>query len=396
MRTARVLPEAAGSLRRSGGKVFNVGMVGTGFMAKAHSEAYMTMPMCFPATPARLHLKAIADVSTDLASAGAERFGFEEAVVGWEELVSRSDIDIVSILTPNNSHKEIAVAAARAGKHIICEKPMAMSSREAEEMYRAAKEAGVKNLLSFNYHRTPAVLEAKKIIGSGEIGKPLFFRGFYLQDWAADPRQPLTWRFQSAVCGTGTLGDICSHVLDLAQFLVGDIEKLASLTKRWIDERPLPNGKGMGRVDVDDEVALLAEFSNGCLGSIQSTRFAPGRKNYLAFELNCSAGSLLFDYQEMNSLNVCSLNDPASRQGFKKIMTGPAHPYGEGLWPVPALGIGYTETKIIEIYDFVRSIVDDTDLHSNFFDGWKNHLIMEAVVEADKRQAWVPVPKVSP
>jgi predicted dehydrogenase len=378
------------------GKVFNVGMIGTGFMAKAHSEAYVTMPMCFPDAPARLRLKAIADVNAGLARAGAERFGFEESVVGWEKLVNRPDIDIVSILTPNNSHREIAVAAAKAGKHIICEKPMAMSSVEAEEMYRAAKKAGVRNLLSFNYHRTPAVLEAKKIIDSGEIGKPLFFRGFYLQDWAANPQTPLVWRFQSSVCGTGTLGDICSHILDYAQFLLGDFEKLVSVTKRWIDERPLPDGKGMGKVDVDDEVALMMQFTTGCLGCIQSTRFAPGRKNYLAFELNCAGGSLLFDYQEMNSLSVCSLKDPENRQGYKKIITGPAHAYGEGLWPVPALGIGYTETKIIEIYDFVKSIVDGTELHTNFFDGWKNHLIMEAIVEADKRQAWVPVPKVNP
>lgn len=383
-------------------KKFNIAMIGAGFMGKAHSLSYAGMPMFFWPAPGIPYRKTIVDVTEELAKEAAQRFGYENYTSDWRKVVEDPSIDIIDIVTPNDSHAEIAIAAAKAGKHIICEKPLARNGEEAKKMWDAVREAGVKHMVAFNYRRTPAVALAKKYIEEGRIGKILNFRGTYLQDWSADPDSPLSWRFQKKVAGSGALGDIGTHVIDFARYLVGEISEVMAITKTWVPERPIQTSgvdklgtvKGgsdapKGVVDVDDEFSTLLKFENGAIGSIEATRNAWGRNNFLTFEIHGEKGSLYFNYERRDELQVCFADDPSDSKGFRTVYTGPAHPYGEGLWPIPALGIGYGETKIIEIYDFLKSIVEDTEVSPNFYDGYRIAVICDAILESAEKGVWV-------
>jgi predicted dehydrogenase len=380
----------------------NVAMIGGGFMGKAHSLAYAAMPMFFWPAPAVPHRKTLVDVTDEMARTAAERFGFESHSSDWRSVVADPSIDFIDIVTPNDSHAEIAIAAAQAGKHILCEKPLARNAGEAKRMYDAVKQAGVKNMVAFSYRRTPAVTLAKKYIDDGSIGKILNFRGTYLQDWSADPNSPLSWRFRKSVAGSGALGDIATHVIDLARYLVGDISEVMGVANTWIKERPVQSGgvdklgtvKASGdvrkeAVDVDDEVSTLVRFENGAVGSIEATRNAWGRNNFITFEIHGEKGSLCFNYERRDELQVCFADDPEDRRGFRTVYTGPAHPYGDALWPIPALGIGYGETKIIEAHDFVSAIVNDTEVSPNFYDGYRIAVIADAVIESSDSGKWI-------
>lgn len=383
-------------------KKLNVGMIGGGFMGKAHALAYAGMPMFFWPAPAIPHRHTVVDVTEELAKDAAERLGFENYSSDWRKVVEDPEIDIIDIVTPNDSHAEIAIAAAKAGKHIISEKPLARTAAEAKTMLDAVKEAGVKHMVAFNYRRTPAVALAKKYIEEGRIGKILNFRGTYLQDWSADPNSPLSWRFQKERAGSGALGDIGTHVIDYARYLVGDISEVMAVAKTWIGERPIQSGGvdklgtvkaeadvPKGKVDVDDEFSTLIKFDNGAVGSIEATRNAWGRNNFLTFEIHGEKGSLYFNYERRDELQVCFSDDPSDSRGFRTVYTGPAHPYGEGLWPIPALGIGYGETKIIETYDFLKSIAEDTSVSPDFEDGYQIAVISDAVLESAEKGVWV-------
>lgn len=385
-------------------KTLNVGMIGAGFMGKAHSLSFAAMPMFFWPAPAIPVRKMVADVTEEAAAEAAKRLGFELYTADWREVVEHPDIDVIDIVTPNNSHAEIAIAAAKAGKHIICEKPLARDAAEAKAMLDAVEAAGVKHMVAFNYRRTPAVALAKKYIEEGAIGEILNFRGTYLQDWSADPNSPLSWRFQKAVAGSGALGDIGTHVIDYARYLVGEIDEVMAETKTWIRERPVQTSgvdklgtvKGSANaekkpVDVDDEFISLLRFSNGAVGSIEATRNGWGRNNFLTFEIHGTLGSLYFNYENRDELRVFFANDPADRRGFRTIYTGPAHPYGDGLWPIPALGIGYGETKIIETYEFFKAIAEDSEVSPNFRDGYRIAQISDAILESAAKQQWVKV-----
>jgi predicted dehydrogenase len=385
-------------------KTLNVGMIGAGFMGKAHSLSFAAMPMFFWPAPAIPVRKMVADVTEEAAAEAAKRLGFELYTADWREVVEHPDIDVIDIVTPNNSHAEIAIAAAKAGKHIICEKPLARDAAEAKAMLDAVEAAGVKHMVAFNYRRTPAVALAKKYIEEGAIGEILNFRGTYLQDWSADPNSPLSWRFQKAVAGSGALGDIGTHVIDYARYLVGEIDEVMAETKTWIRERPVQTSgvdklgtvKGSANaekkpVDVDDEFISLLRFSNGAVGSIEATRNGWGRNNFLTFEIHGTLGSLYFNYENRDELQVFFANDPADRRGFRTIYTGPAHPYGDGLWPIPALGIGYGETKIIETYEFFKAIAEDSEVSPNFRDGYRIAQISDAILESAAKQQWVKV-----
>lgn len=260
----------------------NVAMIGGGFMGKAHSLAYAGMPMFFWPAPALPQRKTVVDINDELAKAAADRYGFESYSSDWRRVVEDPEIDIIDIVTPNNSHAEIAIAAAKAGKHIICEKPLARTGEESKRMLDAVTEAGVKHMVAFNYRRTPAVALAKKYIEEGAIGKVLNFRGTYLQDWSADPASPLSWRFRKDIAGSGALGDIGTHVIDFARYLVGEITEVMGVASTFIKERPIQSGsvdklgtvKASGdvkkeAVDVDDEVSTLLRFENGAVGSIE-------------------------------------------------------------------------------------------------------------------------------
>lgn len=389
-------------------KQLNVALIGAGFMGKAHSLAYVAMPMFFHPAPAYPIRKTIVDVNESVAAEAAIRFGFEKSSGDWRTVIDDPEIDIIDIATPNHLHAEIAIAAAAAGKHIISEKPLARSGAEAKTMYDAVKNAGIVHMVAFNYRRTPAVALAKKYIEEGAIGEILNFRGTYLQDWSADPDGPLSWRFQKAIAGSGSLGDIGTHVVDLARYLCGEITQVNTQLKTWITSRPIQSGTvdklGTGakdttapraEVDVDDEVLSLLEFENGAIGSLEATRNAHGRNNFLTFEIHGSLGSIYFNYERRDELQVAFAKDQGDRKGFRTVYTGPAHPYGEGLWPIPALGIGYGETKIIEAYDFIKAIVDGGEVSPNFKDGYQINLIADAMADSAAKREWVSVPRVS-
>jgi predicted dehydrogenase len=373
-------------------------------MGKAHSLAYVAMPMFFWPAPAIPVRKTIVDVSDAIAAEAAQRFGFEKSTSDWRSVVEDPEIDIIDIATPNHLHAEIAIAAAAAGKHIISEKPLARNGEEAKTMYDAVKNAGIVHMVAFNYRRTPAVALAKKFIDEGAIGDILNFRGTYLQDWSADPDGPLSWRFQKSIAGSGSLGDIGTHVVDMARFLCGEITQVNTQLKTWVKTRPLQAGgvdklgastkdstAPRGEVDVDDEVLSLLEFQSGAIGSLEATRNAHGRNNFLTFEIHGSLGSIYFNYERRDELQVAFSSDQADRKGFRTVYTGPAHPYGEGLWPIPALGIGYGETKIIETYDFVKAIMEGGEVSPNFKDGYQINLIADAMAASAQSRSWTSV-----
>lgn len=385
-------------------KKLNVGLIGAGFMAKAHSIAYAGMPMFFWPAPAIPVKKTIVDINAEAAKDAAAKLGFESYSTDWREVVNDPEIDVIDICTPNNIHAEIAVAAAKAGKHILCEKPLSLTTKEAKEMYLAAKANHVVTMVAFNYRRTPAVQLAKKYIDEGAIGKILDFRGTYLQDWSADPSSPLSWRFQKSICGSGALGDIGTHVVDMLRYLVGDFDSVNARTATYIPERPiqtsladsLGNSKGKedtpkGQVDVDDQCCFMVQCKNGAFGTIEATRNAWGRNNYITFEIHGTEGSLYFNYERRDELQVCFAKDKEDRRGFRTVYTGPNHPYGEGLWPIPALGIGYTETKIIEAYDFFKAIIENTQPDPNFRDGYAIELISDAILASSASHNWEKV-----
>lgn len=383
----------------------NVAMIGGGFMGKAHSIAYAAMPMHFWPAPAKPVKKVVVDVTEDLARTAAERYDWERFATDWRDVVADPEIDVIDIATPNHLHAEIAIAAAEAGKHIICEKPLASTIDDARRMVDAAEKAGVVTAVAFNYRRTPAVALAKKYIEEGAIGRILNFRGTYLQDWSADPDSPLSWRFQKDIAGSGAVGDIGSHVVDLARYLVGEISEVTSVVSTFITERPLQSGgfdalgassKGdgpRGAVDVDDEAISLVRFSNGAVGSIEATRNAWGRNNFITFEIHGEDGSIFFNYENRDELQVAFKSDAADRRGFRTVYTGPNTPFGENLWPIPALGIGYAETKIIEAHDFIKAIVEGGEVRPDFADGYQASLVDEAILESGRTGAWVSVPQ---
>jgi predicted dehydrogenase len=310
-------------------KTLNIAMIGGGFMGKAHALAYAAMPMFFWPAPAIPHRKVVVDVTADLAETARQRYGFDEAAHDWRSVIARQDIDAIDIVTPNDSHAEIAVRAAQAGKHIICEKPLARTGDEAKTMLDAVEKAGVIHMVAFNYRRTPAVALAKKYIEEGRIGNILSFRGTYLQDWSADPNGPLSWRFQKKVAGSGAVGDIGTHVIDLARYLVGEITAVNSIVKTYVASRPLQSGsfdqlaasdksgKGpRGPVDVDDEMLTLVKFAGGATGSIEATRNAYGRNNFITFEIHGDKGSIAFNYERLDELEVMFADDPGDARGF--------------------------------------------------------------------------------
>ncbi|AWM29467.1 Gfo/Idh/MocA family protein [Sinorhizobium fredii] len=381
-------------------KKLNVALIGTGFMGKAHSIATAVVPILFGA-PIEIERKVIVDIDEELARNAAHQYGFAEYATDWRDVISRPDIDIVDICTPNDTHAPIAIAAAKAGKHVMCEKPMAMTVADAEAMLAAARETGVVTMVSYNYRHTPALQMAKRLIDEGRIGDILTFRGHYLQDWGADPSKPLSWRFNKAQAGSGTLGDIGTHVIDAARLLVGEFASVSAIVKTFIPERPLPAGRffgpsgaassEMGKVDVDDAALTMVKFTNGVYGTIEVTRNAWGHHNQLGFEIHGTRGSIAFDYQRLNELRVAFADDPADAFGFRTIYSGPNQPFGDKLWPVAGMGQGYIDIKSIEWYNFLKAIADNTSAAPNFADGLQIERIAEAILASGENGNWVNI-----
>jgi len=386
----------------------NVGLIGYSFMGKAHSHAYKDVPFFFPKISTIPNKKVICGRTENLVSQAAEQFGWENYSTDWKEVVSDPDVDIVDIATPPFLHREIAVAAAREGKDIFCEKPPALNYTQAKEMAEAAKDAGVRNMIGFNYRRVPAIAYAKQLIEDGYIGEIRHFRGVYLQDWCMDPEFPLTWHFQKDMAGSGPTGGLHSHLVDLARFLVGDIEKVSGLTRNFIDQRPLQrsgeqletklsasaDGAGKADVTVEDAALFLANFKNDAVGAFEATHFAAGRKNYERFEINGSKGSIKFNFEKMNRLQVYSEDDPEGLTGFKDVLvTEDAHPYIDAWWP-PGHLIGYENTFVNEFAEFFSSYDEGKYPKPDFEDARKCQQVLDAVLKSAEERKWVKVDSI--
>ena len=312
----------------------DVALIGYAFMGRAHSNAYRQVGPFFKPR-LRPRMKVLCGRTRSNVEKAARELGWEEVATDWRAVVERPDIDIIDIATPGDSHAEIAIAAARAGKAVFCEKPLANSVRDAERMLKAADTAGVAHMVCHNYRRAPAVMLARQLITEGQLGEIRHYRGTYLQDWITDPKFPLVWRLDRKQAGSGALGDIAAHSIDLARFLVGEIAEVAGHLETFIRKRPLPGTPGRrGQVTVDDAATALVRFANGAMGTIEATRLAPGRKNYNRFEINGSRGSLAFDLERMNELELYLESDRPAVRGFRRVLvTEPKHPYMKAWWP---------------------------------------------------------------
>ena len=370
----------------------NVALIGYAFMGRAHSNAYRQVGRFF--SPKYLpRMKVLCGRTLASVRAAADQLGWEESATDWREVVRRKDIDIIDIATPGDSHAEIAIEAAKAGKIVFCEKPLANTLKEAQKMLAAVTKAGVIHMICHNYRRAPAVMLAKQLIEDGKLGRLYHYRGTYLQDWVADPSVPLYWRLRKEAAGSGALGDIASHSLDLARFLVGEISEVTGALETFVKERPLPdNPKKKGKVTVDDASASVVRFGNGALGTIEASRFATGRKNYNRFEINGSKGSVAFNLERMNELDVYLTGDEASVQGFHNVLVtnGASHPYFKHWWPEGHI-IGYEHTFIHTVYDLLEAIAKDTVPTPNFEDGVRNQKVLDAMEKAAVTRRWVKV-----
>jgi predicted dehydrogenase len=370
----------------------NVALIGYAFMGRAHSNAWRQVSSFFSPrlTP---RLKVICGRDQIAVRKAARRLGWEEWETDWRKVVARDDIDIIDVSTPGDSHAKIAIAAARAGKAILCEKPLANDVAEAKQMLAAVRKAGVVNMLCHNYRRAPAAMLARELVAKGKLGRIHHYRGTYLQDWPVDPSVPLVWRFRKSKAGSGALGDILSHSLDLGRFVLGsEVVEVAGAMETFVKTRPLPeNPRKKGRVTVDDAALALARFANGTLASIEGTRFAAGRKNYNRFEVNGSRGSIAFNMEQMNELEYYSRDDDPKVQGFRKILaTEPDHAYFKAWWPAGHL-IGYEHTFTHTILDFLQAVASGKGVKPDFEDGVRNQLVLEAIEKAANTKRWVTV-----
>lgn len=381
-------------------KTLNIGMVGYKFMGKAHSNAYRALPMFFPDAAVKPEMSVICGRDAEAVSEAAKQFGWRETVHDWRELVRRKDIDLIDINAPSDTHKDIAIAAAEAGKHIFCEKPLALTLQDSQEMLEAAEKAGVKHMVGFNYRFSPAVRLAKKLIDEGRLGKIYHMRAWFLQDWILDPEFPLVWRLQKDIAGSGSLGDLGAHLIDLAHFLVGDLQEVIGMSETFVKERPLAEkmtglsaksggGGPKGPVTVDDATLFLARFAGGALASFEATRFAAGHRSTNAFEINGSKGSVRFDFERMNELEVYFTDDAEDVQGFRRVLaTDPAHDYSQAWWPAGHT-IGFEHTFTHEMLELMEAIGEDRQPVPNFHDGVKCQLVLEAVERSVQERRWI-------
>jgi predicted dehydrogenase len=370
-------------------KKLNIGIIGTKFMGRAHSNAWKKAPLFFDMDSQPI-LKTACGRDKASLQKFADKWGWQEIETDWKKVVADPEIDIIDIAVPQSMHCEIAVAAARNGKHIFCEKPMAMNSAEAMEMLNACEENKVRHYLNHNYRRLPAVALAKKMIEENDVGRIFHWRCTYQQDWIVSPDFPLTWQLRKETAQAGPQWDLNSHAVDLAHYLVGKINTVSALTANFITERPLAkestsgnlsaeavSGK-KGKVTVEDAALMMVEFDNGAIGSFEATRFAPGRKNRLSFEIYGSNGSIAFDLEKMNELQCYSLSDAEGRRGFRTILaTDGSHPYMDHWWP-PGHIIGYEHSFVHAVVDFVKAIDEGKPIHPDFADGLSIINVLEA------------------
>jgi predicted dehydrogenase len=369
-------------------KKLNVAMIGYQFMGRAHSNAWRQVGRFFD-LPYEPVLKVVCGRNAAEVEKAAGTLGWAEAATSWQDVVARKDVDVVDICTPGDAHAAVAVAAAEAKKVVFCEKPLANTLAEAERMLGAVTRAGVLHMLCHNYRRVPAVTLARQLIDEGRLGTIRHFRGVYLQDWIVDPEFPRVWRLEKAKAGSGALGDIASHALDLARYLVGEIAEVTGLMKTFVTERPLPGAKAgapAAPVDVDDAALALLRFEGGAIGSVEGSRFAPGRKNHNRFEINGSKGSLVWDLERLNELELYTEEGPGS--GFRRVIaTDAKHPYIAAWWPAGHL-IGYEHSFTHTVRDLVEAVATQRLPAPNFEDGVRNQRVLDAIERSAISGRW--------
>jgi len=372
-----------------------VGLIGTGFMGACHALAFRSAPAVFGDLP-HLDLAMLADVDAGIAKRAAERFGFDRAVSDWRALVIDPSVDIVAITSPNFLHQPMAEAAIEAGKHVYCEKPLALHAKAAGEMTEAAEKAGVRTLVGYNYLHNPVIRLAKEMIEAGEIGEIVHFRGAHFEDYLASPEVPFSWRSSKAKAGAGVVADLGSHIISLARRLVGEIDEVQAMLEIVVRERPLPDDPSTtAKVEVDDQAQMLLRFKDGPTGTIEASAVAAGRKMHLAFEITGSSGTLVFDQERMNELRLFRFGDDPARDGFKTILAGPAHPPYDRFCPAPGHGLGFNDLKVIEVAHLIKGISNGTPLDPDFRGAWQIAEVVDAAIRSDAGRCWVNVRSVA-
>lgn len=373
-------------------QTLNIGLIGTGFMGKAHAIALKAAPTVFD-LPAKPVCDLLAEVDDELAVRKARELGFARATGDWRSLVKDPEVDVVDICAPNYLHKEMALAAIAEGKHVYAEKPLALSAADAQEMVEAAESAGVKTLVGFNYIRNSATQLAREIVQSGELGELIHFRGRHNEDYMSDLAKPLDWHAQRATAGAGALGDVGSHILNMAEYLTGQrISEVFGQLQTVIPRRPLPQGSGgIGEVENDDQAQALLRFDGGLIGNIETSRVATGRKMGLAYTITGTKGSIIFDQERMSELQLYSQAGPEGRRGFSTLLMGPEHPDYAAFSPAPGHGLGYNDQKIIEIRDLVVGIVCNQPLYPDFREAGRVNRMIDAIERSHSEGGWIAV-----
>jgi predicted dehydrogenase len=375
-------------------KPLNVGVIGCGFMGRTHTNAYKKVYSFFK--PARQPvLKAICDSNAEKANAFAETWGFESVETDWKKLLARKDIDVVDICTPNNTHKELAIAAAQAGKMIICEKPLSMNTAEGQEMVAAVEKAGVPNLVSFNYRRVPAVTLAKKLIDEGRLGKIFHYRAVFLQDWTISADLPqggdALWRLDVKVAGSGVTGDLLAHCIDTALWLNGPIKSVTAMTETFIKQRKHTQTGKVEEVGIDDACAFMARFANGSLAVFESTRYARGHKALYTFEINGEKASIAWDLHDLHRLSYFDHRDESIVRGWRSVhVTDGDMPY-MGKWWVPGLQIGYEHSFVHQVADFLEGVEKGKPASPTFREALETQKVCDAVLQSARNGQWTNV-----
>ncbi len=376
----------AGARAEGDAPEIGVGMLGYAFMGKAHSHAMLNIAHMMYPPPAVPKLVGIAGRDEQAVAEAARRYGYDGYYTDWRAMLDNDDIQLFDNGGPNDTHADPCILAAERGKHILCEKPLARTADEAQGMMEAVQKAGVKNMVAFNYRFVPAIRQIRKLVDSGLLGKIYHFRAVYLQEWVmAHYELPMIWRLQKSVAGSGALGDLGAHIIDLARYLVGEVKSVSGMTRTFIEERPWDDGT-MGRVDVDDAFTALLEFDGGAIGTVEASRFAAGRKNGQRLEINAEKASIVFNLERLNELEIFWVGDePAEAQGFRNVLVSePFHPWWENWWPQGHM-IGWEHTFVHEITHLLDCIVNDGDVSpigADFVDGYRNAVICDAILES--------------
>jgi predicted dehydrogenase len=368
-----------------------VGLVGYRFMGRVHSNAYRQVVRFFGVDPTP-RLRALCGRNERAVRAAAASLGWEDYETDYARMLEREDVGLVDISSSGDTHHEFALAALEAGKHVLCEKPLANTLSEAREMVEAAERSGTVSMVCHNYRRVPAVQLAKRLLDEGRLGKIRHWRAVYLQDGLLDPDAPMSWRLRKETGGAGPLADLGSHLVDLAHFLVGPVTEVIGTAETFIKERPLEGTDGeegeMDRVTVNDAAAFLARFENGAIGTFETSPMIPGRKAKESFEINGSEGSLIFDLERMNELQVYFEEDPPEASGFRTVLvTEPEHPYMEGWWP-PGHIVGYEHTFVHTVKDLLDGIKTGVEPSPTFEDGYRCQAVLDAVERSLGNREW--------